>query len=68
MARPKEKESRAISVRLNAAVVDRLEAYCETSGQTKTLAIERALNMFIDNYDNQQAMLAKLEEKGSVQP
>lgn len=50
MARPR-KESHPFSIKMEADTYDRLQAYCEKSGQPKTVAIERAVNMFIDNYE-----------------
>lgn len=50
MARPRKK-SRPFSIKMEAEIYERLQAYCEESGQPKTVAIERAVNMFIDNYE-----------------
>lgn len=50
MARPR-KESHPFSIKMEAETYERLQAYCEKSGQSKTVAIERAVNMFIDNYE-----------------
>ena len=50
MARPR-KESHPFSIKMEAETYERLRAYCEESGQSKTVAIERAVNMFIDNYE-----------------
>ena len=50
MARPRKK-SRPFSIKMEAVIYERLQAYCEESGQPKTVAIERAVNMFIDNYE-----------------
>ena len=49
MARPK-KENHPISIRMDKAVYDRLNAFCEVSGQPKTVAIERALIDYINKY------------------
>ena len=56
MARPK-KDNKAISVRLASDVYKRLNDYCERSGQTKTVAIERAITMLIDDYDEKQQII-----------
>ena len=50
MARPK-KENHPISIRMDKAVYDRLNEFCEVSGQPKTVAIERALVAYISNYN-----------------
>ena len=60
MARVK-KESKPFSIRMDKLTFDRLSDYCELSGQSKTLAIERAVNKYIDEYDKR---MQKLNEKG----
>ena len=60
MARVK-KESKPFSIRMDKLTFDRLSRYCELSGQSKTLAIERAVNKYIDEYDKR---MQKLNEKG----
>lgn len=60
MARPK-KESHPFSIRMEKEIYDKLVAYCEDSGQPKTLAIERAVNRFIDDYYERQAKLKELD-------
>ncbi len=49
MARPK-KENHPISIRMNKEIYDRLTAFCEASGQPKTVAIERAVAEYIGEY------------------
>lgn len=56
----KTKESKPFSIRMDKPTFDRLEAFCKDSGQSKTLAIERAVNMYIDDYDEK---MKKLNEK-----
>lgn len=46
----KIKESVPISLRMEKGVFDRLNTFCEESGQTKTVAIERAIDAYIDEY------------------
>lgn len=60
MPRPK-KDNKAMSIRIDRTVFDRLEAYCEASGQSKTLAIERALSMYMDEYDKTQEIIRKVQ-------
>ena len=60
MARVK-KESKPFSIRMDKLTFDRLSRYCELSGQSKTLALERAVNKYIDEYDKR---MQKLNEKG----
>lgn len=56
----KLKESQPFSIRMKKTTFDRLEQFCEASGQTKTTAVERALEMYIDDYEEKQR---KLQEK-----
>ncbi len=60
MARPKTRDTQSITIRMDAKLFDRLTDYCERSGQTKTVAVERALSMFIDDYDAKMEMLASM--------
>ena len=47
----KTKESQPFSIRMDKPTFDRLNQFCEKSGQSKTIAMERAINMYIDDYD-----------------
>ena len=47
-----KKDAQPISIKMDKTTFDRLEAYCERAGQSKTVAIERALNKLIDEYDD----------------
>lgn len=58
MARAK-KESKPFSLRMDKDTFARLEAYCTSAGQTKTTAIERAVNRYIDEYEERMKKLAK---------
>ena len=42
---------------MEQTVFDRLCCYCEQSGQTKTVAIERAVMRYIDEYEKQQSLI-----------
>ena len=57
MARLK-KESHPFSIKMDSEVYARLEVYCEQSGQSKTVAIERAVKMFIDDYDEKMRRIS----------
>ena len=49
MARPK-KDYVSLTVKLDKKVYDRLSSYCDIAGQTKTIAVERALRDYINAY------------------
>ena len=54
-----KKENTPTSFRLSTTVYERLERFCEESGQSKTVAVERAITMYIDDYDAKQAFISK---------
>lgn len=56
MVRPR-KDYKAFSLRMDKEVYDRLCSFCEKTGQMKTVAVERALLMYIASYE--QNMLEK---------
>lgn len=62
MARPK-KNGKYLNVCIEANIYDSLEQFCDDAGQTKTVAVERALTEYLDNYAKKQQMLRKLEDK-----
>lgn len=49
MARPK-KDGIYINYYIAREVKDKLDKYCEEVGQTNTLAVERILNKFLNEY------------------
>lgn len=55
----KQKDSQPFSIRMEKQTFERLNQFCDDAGQSKTLAIERAINMYIDDYD---AKMRKLRE------
>lgn len=59
MARPK-KNGTYLNVRIDTLLYERLEALCEDAGQTKTVAVERALALYLDEYEEKQNLLRKL--------
>ena len=59
MGRPK-KENTPVTVRMEQNLYERLNNYCQQSGQSRTTAIERAVSMYIDAYD---AKMQKLESE-----
>lgn len=56
MARPR-KDNVPVSFRLERTVYEKLNQFCEDSGQAKTVAIERALEMYIDDYYAKQKII-----------
>lgn len=52
-----KKESQPFSIRMDKIIYERLKEYCEETGQPKTVAIERAISMYIDDYDGKKRMI-----------
>lgn len=50
MARPK-KDGVHINYYIDREIKERLDKYCEEVGQTNTLAVERILKKFLDEYE-----------------
>ncbi len=61
MARPR-KDNVPVSFRMERTVFDKLSQFCEDSGQAKTVAMERALEMYIDDYYTKQAQLKRINK------
>lgn len=57
----KSKNKTMVSIRLDNDVCERLSKYCEDSGQSRTVAITRAILMYMDDYYEKMDKLAKLE-------
>lgn len=46
-----KKKSQPMSIRIRLDIAERLSGFCKQSGQSKTIAIERAIMEYIDNYE-----------------
>lgn len=62
MPRPK-KDAKILNIKLATPISDRLESFCEESGQNKTVAVERALTAYMDDYDQKQMLLREIANK-----
>ena len=47
MARPK-KDSQVVNLNIERSIYDRFTEFCDNTGLTKTVVVERALEMYID--------------------
>ena len=57
---PRErKDNVPISIKMEKTIYERLAAFCEESGQPKTTAIERAVNLYIDEYEKTREQTKK---------
>ncbi len=61
MARPK-KNGTYLNVCIETPIYERLEKLCEDAGQTKTVAVERALALYLEDYEEKQRILKDLEK------
>ena len=48
-----KKDYQPFSMRMDREVFERLSDFCEKSGQMKTVAVERAIKLYIDTYEEQ---------------
>ena len=62
MGRPK-KNGTYLNICIETPIYERLEALCEDAGQTKTIAVERALIAYLDDYDEKQRILRESSTK-----
>jgi len=46
-------------MKLDRTLHDRLEAYCQIEGRTKTIVVERVLKAFLDEYDENHKDITK---------
>ncbi len=59
MARPK-KNGTYLNDCIETSIYERLEKLCEDAGQTKTVAVERALALYLEDYEEKQKLLREL--------
>jgi len=61
MARPK-KNGTYLNVCIETPIYERMVAMCEDAGHTKSVAVERALTAYLDDYEEKQKLLRELSE------
>lgn len=61
MARQK-KNGTYLNVCIETPIYERLEELCVDAGQTKTVAVERALIAYLDDYEEKQRILKEHDE------
>lgn len=59
MAKPK-KNGTYLNVCIETPIYERLERLCNDAGQTKTVAVERALTAYLEDYEKKQMLLRKM--------
>ena len=60
MARPK-KNGTYLNVCIETPIYEKLDRLCEDAGQTKTVAVERALTLYLEDYEKKQKLLHELD-------
>ena len=61
MAKPK-KNGTYLNICIDSSVYERLDRYSKEAGQAKTVAVERALTAYLDEYERKQEKLRELEQ------
>ena len=61
MGRPK-KNGTYLNICIETSIYERLEALCADAGQTKTIAVERALVAYLNDYEEKQRKLKEFEK------
>ncbi len=54
-----KRDAKSFTIKMDSKVYERLEQYCEDSGQSKTTAVERAVMAYIDEYENERKIIEK---------
>ena len=60
MARPK-KNGTYLNVCIESNIYEKLEILCKEAGQTKTVAVERAIMAYLDDFEKKQKMLKEFD-------
>ena len=57
---PREKKNNhPITIRMESSVYNKLEEYCRETGLTKTVSIEKAVEMYIADYRQKEKLIDK---------
>ena len=60
---PKKKDYIALNMRVDASVMRRFNDYCEEVGQSKTLAFERIVSAYLDQYERDKQEIEELRKQ-----
>ncbi len=58
-----KKDGTYLNVCIETPIYERLVALCADAGQTKTVAVERALTLYFNEYQEKQRKLKELEKE-----
>ena len=45
-----KKDAKVLNIKLDTQIYDELQIFCDTVGQTKTYAVEKALSEYLEKY------------------
>ena len=62
MSRPK-KEYQLLNMKVDTEVMRRFKEYCDEVGQTRTLAFERIVTQYLDQYEEEKKRLEELKKQ-----
>lgn len=67
MARAK-KNGTYLNVCIEKSIYEKLETLCEEAGQTKTVVVERALRVYLNDYEKtrQKLLLLRAEDSNTI--
>ena len=58
---PREKkDAKMLNIRLNREIHEQLELFCDETGMTKTMAVEKILKHYLDSYFERSEQERKL--------
>ena len=57
-----KKDGNYLNIKLDRQLYERLENACEIGGQTKTTLVERAKDVYLDDFEKKQETLRRIEE------
>lgn len=61
-----KKDAKILNIKLASAINEKLERFCEESGQSKTVAVERALIMYIEDYNKKQQIIKSANSMADI--
>ena len=65
MARPK-KNGTYLNVCIDSSVYNRLDKFLQDAGQAKTVAVEKTLTAYLDDFEEKQRRLKKPESSSNM--
>ena len=51
-----KKDGKFLNIKVKSDIYDILTKYCDESGQSKTVAVERAIDMYVKEYNKKKSL------------